>query len=80
MQNQANFEALVADYVEAVKLPAALADVTPADLPHLEHFARRLRITPTAALAIARESTRAQVANSRLTASVVAEVLAAPRY
>lgn len=76
MQNLTNLEALIADYVEAAMLPANLADVTPADLPYLERFARHLRVTPTAALAIARESTRAQVAQSRFTSSVVAEALA----
>lgn len=76
MQNLTNFEALIADYVEAAIFPADLADVTPADLPHLERFASHLQVTPTAALAIARESTREQVAKSRLTSSVVAEALA----
>ena len=76
-QNYARLDALIADYVEESILPADLADVTPEDRLHLDKFARRLRVNPVAALAIARESTRAQVAQSRESAAIVANALAA---
>ena len=77
MQNLTTLDALIADYVEETLLPANLADVTPEDRLHLDRFARKLRVTPAAALAIARASTRESVDWSRESAAIVANALAA---
>lgn len=70
-QNLAALEAFITDLVEETMLPAGLADVSPEDRLHLDRYARRLHVTPAAALSIAREATRAEVAHSRHMAAVV---------
>ena len=77
IQNLTTLDALIADYVEETILPADLSDVTPEDRLDLDKFARKLRVTPAAALAISRASSRESVAWSRESAAIVANALAA---
>ena len=74
--NFAATEATICDIIESSALPADLADLRGQDREYIERAARRLRITPVAALSLIRQNMSESVAHSRYIASVVAEARA----
>lgn len=58
-------DAVIHAAIEEIPLPRTLDKLPPTELPRVEAFARRLNVTPEAALSLAREAQRAAIAEAR---------------